>query len=467
MPPPASRELELRLKIVADSQQGVAAMNQLAAAAQRVEMAGARAGAAISGRPAGPAGAAAAGGAGGMGFGGLGKAALGLFLGQQAVQRVGNIGGTLQDSFLTGDQKGRSILKELDPFGLVEAWDSASGRNDLMAREQLRHQQATVGLQGRLQAGAFGMQQNVSQAGLAARAAGLAGASPLLEGYSDRSTARGEREFQEKSRLLVVDREIAKSERESSAAAAQRVAAAKELQKIDTQLTALQRNRGVFTRNVGRGGSGPSRLRALDDLSEYDQEIGGVAAQRRAAAEQLRAAEAASAQSGARTAGLRATRLDTRAGLLESQAANSASAATRLGGMDPFRRAEAVNALQMLQAFGPDAIGPEQVALAQSVAPQTVQKILQQRGQRTGEFARLEQLAPGDVAGRADDLERRAAELRDEAVKIRLEAEKTVADVALESGKEFGSAVADAIRQMTQAAINEVKTQLLRGKAAT
>jgi hypothetical protein len=330
-----------------------------------------------------------------------------------------------------------------------------------MAREDLRHQQALAAAQGGGQLAAFRMGFNPRQAGLAARAAGLANAAPMLEGYSDRSTALGEREFQEKQRLLQVDREIAKAERESAAASAQRAASEKEVAKIQREAVFLsnQRSRLVAT----RPGGGVERQTNIQQTLEIQERIGLNAQKQQQAAQQLAASREQEARSAYATGGLRVQRLNAEAGILEGKADSAAAGATRLGGMDPFRRSEAVYALELLQRFGPDAIGPEMLAAAQSVAPQTVARLLQSRGERTGEFARLRQLAPAEY-GDVGSLRGEAAGLRDEAVKLQLELDKKLAEAAADAGEKLGDAVTKALEQAIDKAIGVIVTRLLQGK---
>ncbi len=58
------------------------------------------------------------------------------------------------------------------------------------------------------------MQMELQQFEMDTRARVLAEAKPILMGQIDRSTSAGEREFQEKSRLLPIERDIARAERE-------------------------------------------------------------------------------------------------------------------------------------------------------------------------------------------------------------------------------------------------------------
>jgi hypothetical protein len=135
--------------------------------------------------------------------------------------------------------------------------------------------------------------------------------------------------------------------------------------------------------------------------------------------------------------------------------------------MQPWDRADAVYNLELLQRFGPDMLAPEQLAAAQGIAPQTVAKILEQRGRQTGEFQRLQQLAPADFAGDPNDLRTRASELRDQQVKQQLELERVMAEGAAEAGEKMGAAVVDAMQQVVDMAIKTIRTRLLQAKNAS
>jgi hypothetical protein len=476
---PARKDLELRLRVVADAQQGVQAMNQLAQAAQRVEHAGARASAALAGRPVigSPTGAALglglgaggvpgmAGGAGGMSFMGFGKAAFGYLAAQQTIERIGNVGGILRDPFTTNTQTARSLFRQL-PLGetLQGAYDSLSGRKANMALEDFRFQQAQAGIPGELREIGYGATSRAQQAGLAARAAGLARSSPILEGYSNRSTALGQREFEEKQRLLPIQRDIARAEVEASAASAERVQAAKELQGIERRSREEAERRVGLERRLADTGGGVDRQRVLNEIAESQRRTTGLAELKSAAAERSGAAARAAAEAAYGVGRGRVQSSLAQAGILEGRAASAASGAARLGAMDPFERSNALYSLDLLKRYGPDMLSPEQKSAAASLAPQTANKIFEQRGAAAGEFQQLQRIAPADFAGNPDDLRRRAGELRDDAAKSQLELDRSLADASVSAASEIAKAVTEAMRLISAETVRQIKTELLRGK---
>jgi hypothetical protein len=455
--PNARRELELRLKVVTDSSAAVAGLNNLAAAAGRVEMAGMRASAALGGSPA------PGGGAGGPSFASYALGGIMAYAGQQGVAKAGQIGATFNDSFATEEQQGRAVFRAL-PGGetLQGAIDSLSGRKDLFARVELQHQQEIARMSGASQAAAYSSSARVRQAGLDARAS--YGGDPLLEGRSDRSTGAGERAFQERQKLLAIDREGVKAARETAAATAQRLQAEKEMVKIDERMKVLHGARANTIREGGRL-EGAEAFSAVGAVGRYTTEITALHEQAKQVAQQLAAAKEAEARGRHGEGSVASARFAARAGILEERAAYSSSIAQRLGGMDRFSRADAVESLEFLMKYGPDMLTQEQIAQAQSVAPAKVARILEKHGAATSAAGRLAAI-DSDFSTNPEALRDLAGRNRDAAAETRAEIDAAFATGAAEAGKELAETVVKAMRQVAKEAVFQIYNEMIRAKGA-
>lgn len=493
------KEIELRLKVTADAGAGVKALDDVAKAAERVEKATGKAERALGGGGGGGSGGGGgnSGGSGGSSgllgkIAGLSVAGVGL---QQILSRAGQAAEIMGDSFASSEQKARGLFRLLPLGQTVQGlYDAFSGRKDAFQRAEVAHRQNMVGVQGEVGRMGFELGYNPQQAGLEARAAGLAGASPILEGSSDRSTAVGEKAFRDKTRMLSIERDSAKAEREAAVATSQRVAAQRELGGLESRSLALQDKRtklekelagspGVrvaptgntlLDRYAGYAGAasssapgGVDRQRLMNELAATDAEIASVGTLRRNAGESVAEFRKREAQAKNNAGMMGVRRLNAEAGQLEEDAANAAGGAQRLGGMDRFGRADAVQSLEMLQRFGPDMLDPSQIAAASSIAPQTVAKILERSGRGSAEFSRLQTLAPADFAGDPDALRRLAGEKRDEAAAKELELEKSLADTAVSAGRDLGALISKIMKEMTDAAREQIEKDMRRLRGAT
>jgi hypothetical protein len=520
--PVARKELQLRMTFVADAANATQAMRAIADQAARTEQAVGRAGSALRSlggyqRPgaapaAGPFDGFAAGGSGGSGgdtakraaqlreerlqqnltalrnlnLGGpvgrfeqvrsfgqaaselgipggaaISRAALPLALAAGAFQTASAAGATLNDSFLTGDQTNRALVRDFVPFGetIQTGVDNISGRKDALARNTLAAQQEAARRAGRLDVAQTQLSLAPQQAGAVARARLLGGAAPVLEGYTDRSTAGGEAAFREKQRLLPLERESAKAEREAAVAAAQRAAAGTELAKAETRMADLRRERARLDRELAGAGSGPERQRLLLAIGNNENE--GL---RRSAASGLADARRGEAQARYAAGAVGVARLGAEAQGLEEDAASAAGTAARLGGQNRFQRANARSAFERLKQFGPELLSETELAQAQSYAPQEAAKILQKFGEGTDEFkAGVADKLVG-FEGAPEELRRRAAEKRDEAARGQLDLDKALADATAAAGRDLAQQIGKVIRDVVESTVKELKNQVLLGK---
>lgn len=269
--------------------------------------------------------------------------------------------------------------------------------------------------------------------------------------------------------MLPIERESAKAEREAAVAAAQRASAAGELLKTERRMGELQVRRVGLERELAKdeNQSGVSRQNILNQLSETADEAQGVGTLQQQARRSVY--DAAKSEAGARQrAGMGAVqKLQAEAGGLEEDAAQAAGGARQLGGMNRYARANAVQSLQLLQQFGPDLLSPQQLAQAQSIAPRTAGKILEQFGKGTSEYADLQRLAPADFAGDPDDLRRCADGKLAEAAKRELELERDAARAVREAGADVGKYLADVIRQLASEIKKQIDVKKLQEKGSS
>lgn len=466
--PIARRELELKLKVVADAAGGLRALNELGAAAGKLkgvldsltdDMGG---GAGGKGK-----------GKGGGFFGGdfrtLGMGAATFALVQQSIYKAGELGAAVNDSFATTAQRRRAMFKSL-PLGetTLDAVDSITGRKDDFAVAAVENQEYAARDAARRNLEAFELGHNPRQAGLEARsnAFGPYGSSSraVLEGPGDRSTGAGEQAFRDRQKLLVLEREGQKVARETAAATASQYASEKEMLKLEEQNRALHAGRNLAVSNLKGAGSGATRQILLDYISRQDDAIAANKAERVQAAQGIAAARGSAAQAAYAGGMVNVAGMQTRAGILEEQAGRAGGLAQRLGGMDRFARADAVQSLEYLQKYGPDVLSQEQIAQAQSIAPQTVAKILEARGARTGEFARARELAPAEIAGDPESLRAAAGALRDRAAEFTRDLESQLSATMTAAGRDLADVITGVMKGAIEAAAAKVVTDMLRGK---
>lgn len=480
---PAERELKLRMTVVADTTGATQSLQRLTAEAHRTGAAMAGRGGGGGGNPAfggfGGAGGAtgaraglagmgsAGGGMLGMAGAALGPVGLGLLGANQLGQSAAAVGRSLNDPYQDNLGAGRDLFRSIVPFGsTIQSWsDDITGRTAGMEQAQVKHQQNQAAMQGRLQMSAFNLSHNPQQAGLDARARGLAGARAIGEGSFDRSSAEGEKAFRDRQRMLPLERESAKAEREAAAASAQRTASNKELANIEKRQVELVGERRKLEKQ-SENTSGVERQRAILALQRNEQETQALGGQRQQAAGQVAAATNADAQARAGVQMVGVRKLQSEAQGLEEDAAQAAGGARRLGMMSSFERSRAAEAVRQAQTSGVESLTERQRQLAMSVAPETLGKKFEEVGARSGAFADLTKSAPADFAGDPEKLRKEAAAKRDEAAKKELDVEASVAKVASEAGREQGKLIADAIKKGIESQAREIILQILGAKNA-
>ncbi|AWM38131.1 Outer membrane protein (OmpH-like) [Gemmata obscuriglobus] len=410
-----------------------------------------------------------------------------------ALQVAGDAGEILSDEYTTGEQKGRAAVRKFVPFGetIQSSIDGLTGRKAGMERAEVDYQKQMAEVSARAEKASFDLGYRPEQAGYEARETLLARATPILEGASDRTTAAGEKAFRDRQRLLPIEREEAKLQREAAVATAQRASAEAALGDIQAKRAEAARREQQKGRELGGDGRpllptavsllafGPVTHALLGGRGTYDANQSGVSRQRTlyeqaaagAEAQQLGELEKQArravvearrreAETGRSAGQARVQRLQAEADILDGDASQAASGAQSLGGMDRFSRANAVRSLQLLQQFGPERMSPRELAEARAVAPQTVAKILEQAGKQTPQFDALRALAPADYAGDPEELRRKAQEKRDEAAQKELDLDRTLATKVAAAGRDLGKYIGDIIDQIA----DEIKKGIDRDK---
>lgn len=394
------------------------------------------------------------------------------------------------DPYLSEIGRSRAIAQEI-PGG---AWGLRMGemlnnREGILTQSRVVGQIGSLDIQQRNALAGAEIQNAAPQAGREALASLNRQASGLYGQRYDRTTAEGERSFQEQRQLLPVRREMAKTTREYLAAVVETNRARETEQKLEERGKKLQTERigrlkeqaklekqvedgaGGFWRAItGEGGPSKEEMEgriasSRQSVATTDEDIRGNAEQLQKAREARLAAEQRQGGLSARGAELRASLMETHAGILEERAATSAGSAQRLGGMNVYDRAFGVQAFKALQEHGPDALPPEMLAAAQQFAPKSAAKILETHGAGTAEFQEGMKLAPADYAGAPEELRQKAEDARREAETARMEAVKTITQVAADSGRDMGTFMVEAIRTYYDSMRRKVEQDLMIGRA--
>lgn len=391
--------------------------------------------------------------------GGLGRFAAPAALAYAGVGATQSIANYAHDPYMTSGQAGRAFFRDVIPFGsrIQSFADSITGRRYGMEAADVQAQKMGLQFGGQQQLASFFAGYNPARAALAERQRQYERGSAITLGPVDRTTAVGEREFREASRLLPVRREIARLEREASVATKERSATESEVIKATNRENDLLRRRQQLAREIARDeGSGPERQQLLTQFRETSEAVGSAANARREAEERLAAGRLKETEARGAARRGRAELLETQAGIAEERAGTAAGTARTLGGMNVFDRDFAVAALKAVQQFGPEAVHPEMLSAAQGIAPQTVAKLTEASGTAYAERVGLAKIAPADYAGRPEELRKQAQEGRDAAERERYAAESEVAAGSVRAGERLGDAVTRAINTTVDEAIRRI-----------
>lgn len=367
----------------------------------------------------------------------------------------------------------RKVASEVPGIGFaMRHIDAFSGRTAAIGQtgvyeQMMAHDRGAEAQQEQLRR-AWSTQQQ-GKVGLAQGASALA-ANPVLMGDVDRSTAAGERAFRERSRLLPVERDIARIRRDQ-------VAAGKEDEVAQAHVTGLARKRQdlegerlkkleEIKQNQNDDGYTIDRIRLLKELGDVEGRIQSTtgaqqAAQQTAAGTRARVGELRG-QMESRTG----AKFGVMADIEAEKGEHTAGLASRLGQMNVFDQRASVQAVEMVKQFGPQGVPPEILQMAMQTAPKTIGKQVEKAGAGGEAFSALQKIAPEDFTGKPEEHRKEEQRLRDLEEKRKLSGEATTAQAAAEAGRGLGETIGKYMQDFTDAAKREIE-RVLRVQAMT
>jgi hypothetical protein len=400
----------------------------------------------------------------------LSRAAPGLSLGgavlnlvKSGIDKAAATAEILGDPFATGSMKNRALFRELMPGGetLQKWYDAFSGRKAGMEKAQQQGRHWQIEAQGRLTESGFYMGFNPQQAGREATARHYGANAAVLPGIFDRSTVGGRTAYEDAQRLLPYRKESLRMEREHAAATATRVAAEKELTRLERTQNALIAEREDLNPLLKKG-SGVLYQQRLERHKNLTQEIEGINQQVREAKQATVSARQGEAVAGAASTAAKAREAHLGAAEnLRARAERSESTAARLGSMDPFQRALGAQALDMLKSgANPDLMPAQYKAAAQAYAPDEFQAIVTNHGARTREFKAGEAKGLRGFEGNYGDLYRKADEEEAAGGRAEYDAESQAAGAIAIASRDLGAYIARAMVTYVQNAKDAFDTTL-------
>lgn len=395
------------------------------------------------------------------------RAAIPLAMAEQAGKLAQFAAGSVYDKYSTGNQVGRSFVREFVPGGerIQNFVDSMTGRAAKMEEADLEGQRERARAQARNEIAAFRLSFNPQQAAREATASAFGRQGAILPTVFDRSSVGGEVAYRQEQRIIPLKQAQAKAERDMSAATAERLENQKQLAKIDKDGYEIAKRRVRLTQalNDDSNQSGASRQQVLNDIEVANMEFVGNRNNRRRALEQVMGAtqREAGATGEAQKAKLR-TDLLGKADELEQRGERGLQTAGALGGLNPYERQFAVDALKNAEQYGWDALPPEAQQAVQSIAPERAEKLRQKAGLGSAAYAQLGQIAPELAPNDPNDLRKQADTLRQQFAQSEFNVDKGVAENISASGRTFGRDIANIINQVLEAAISEIRNNVLR-----
>lgn len=352
-------------------------------------------------------------------------------LSQSARSGAGTIN-LLRNSSMSDSQKAQAIGEGLPVVGdLIKSFrelrDAAHGVTERLRRSKEEHDVQMAVNPAYLSADFETDSARLRSSFARNRAGALGGLSSPAFGGGDRTTAAGERAYQDALRL--VGSQDAARMAGAGAEAARRDASAAEnrVSGIDSRIAGLNRRRsGLEGQREGLfgGWGGDSGQEAVGRtgneraLVEVNQQLEQLNSQRNAAVQESsqKGIQAIQAEQAAREANIGTMREEL--AILRERENRIAGNSTRIGGMSVIQRRIGLQGIRMLRERGPDHIPRHLLSAAQQFDPQTTQAILRNFGENTSEYQAnageggfggdAERLA--DVQGRGDQLLNRIRE---------------------------------------------------------
>lgn len=310
--------------------------------------------------------------------------------------QVGATAGTaFRDPYQTNGAGAYQTFKSIPGVGYAAGVGEAiGGRTSRMEANQVASQKIDV-----ISAGASERQSTAYQLGQQSdsarnRSSVLAGASVSAFAGGDRSSARGEREYQFAKRLLPLQDAQAKAEREQTMAVKDRVSAQNRLVGLEQQESQLMKKRADMEKALGGTGGFVASVMGDGDRAAYATGVAKLTEQieatkrlRETATRDVANARVGEVQAGgaAREASIGVGR--ERLSQTMELGAQYRQTAQSLGAMGVGGRQQAKQAWDIVQQIGIDNAGPDLVNQARAFDPQGIAKLEQAAGAGSAEYA--------------------------------------------------------------------------------
>lgn len=416
-----------------------------------------------------------------------------------AATAAAKVADQLNDRYASDAQKARRLFADIVPGGAkaMGLYDSFTGRAAQMTELQIQHQersqanriyaererfqaaeyQELYGAEARAKALGVDLGPGAKRLGergdlTAEQRAGARGAAVTL-GQVDRSTAAGEREYQNKMRLLPIDQRLAQLEVQKKGASQERLTAEVKLNEVLKRQADTRRDREDLQRRVTNATTrgdvadrmwGVARAAVVGDslsdaeraakLSNTLERENDLAQQAKEQGHRVRDARQREIEADKAMAMARADRLRAEAANREALAESAAGRAQSLGRQDPGQRA-----LNASLAAAARQMRPEDLAYApdflkqgfEAFDPAAAQKAFERAGASTPEFRQGQREAPesfGPQGSTPESLRQEAIAGGREADRAVREAEAEAATRTVDAVKSLANTIVDAIQSL-------------------
>lgn len=396
------------------------------------------------------------------------KAALPIAIATAAADTAKHVALIGHDSFLNQAQVGRKLAQS-NPVTekLVEMHDAFTGRAGKIERAQFESAQTGAKLDTAARRRQFELSFNPQQANRDELAGQYGRAGAITMGPQERATAGGERAYQERSRLLPIQRAIADAERQAAGATAQRKATETELVKITQKELDLRRAQAKAMDAVNRDNTtGPERVVKLEAEKNATRALNDSIEARKQAQQDVLAAKQAEGQKKFEVGQHKAELIGAKADNLESRAATASSTAQRFGSMGKLDRLRGEQSYKAFLQYGPDKLSPEMVAEAQAFNPQGFAREAERRGKDTEVYKRGEAAGDTQTPGDPEKLREQAGAMRDEMERAKMDNQASLMKFAADAGKDFGASIRRVFDELLRNALREIERGKLSEKAS-
>jgi len=309
---------------------------------------------------------------------------------------------------------------------------------------------------------------NPEQAHYRGMAAAYASGSAVTAGIYNRGTTSGRLQYEDAQRQLPYRQATAKAERDMAASTAQRLAAQKELNRLEGTENQLRSKLVQVEKELGEGGSGVDRQVLHETHKVITSQLEGYNSQVRQAKQAVVSAIRGESQAGGELGKAKMReKLLGQADMLQSRGMEQQATAGRLGGMDPLNRQQAFDAMKMLKdnPNNFDAMPPELKALAQQAFPAEFATIQEETGRKSSVNA---QATAAGFRGAGDYVKTFKEEdtLRQQAGKEEYGIESKTSRELEKAGADLGDVIVKAMLRGLSTAQSKVKNTFLEGRNA-